>query len=88
MPTPRTQTNTAQRFYITFSFGIRHTVGVDLLPMWQGWVEIVARGRGEALMRANQRFGYAGWQLHTKEAFTTDRRKFYPDGCKLVLWEG
>lgn len=55
--------------------------------MWQGWVEIVARSRGSALMRAQHRFGADGWQLHTEEAFTQDRRKFYPGGCCLVLWE-
>lgn len=87
MPTPRTQTSTAQRFYITFSFGIRNNVGPDRLPMWQGWVEIVAQSRSSALSRAFQRFGYTGWQLYSEDQFTQDRRKFYPDGCRLVLWE-
>jgi hypothetical protein len=74
-----------QTWYITFSFRNRQIIGVDTMDMSGRWVEIKARTRSQALHRAMQRFGYVGWQLHSEEAFTPDRRRFYPDGCCLVL---
>lgn len=74
-----------QTWYVTFAFGIRHKIGVDLLDMKHRWVEVRAWTRKQALDLAQGRFGDTGWTLHSEEAFTKDRRGWYPKGCCLVL---
>ena len=74
-----------QTYYATFLFGTRHMIGVDMLNMSTRWVEVRAMSRDEALSIVSERFGDTGWQLHSEDQFTQDRRKFYPDGCCLVM---
>lgn len=75
-----------QTWYVTFDFGTRKHIGAEKnLNMSSRWIEVKARQRHEASQTVALRFGYSGWQLHSEEAFTPDRRKFCPDGCCLVL---
>lgn len=80
-----TQIPSIQTWYVTFNFGTHRIIGLDRLNMNSRWVEVKARTRIEAHGRTTERFGLSGWQLHSEEAFTPDRRKFYPDGCCLIL---
>lgn len=75
-----------ETYYATFPFGTRRMIGVDMLNMSTRWVEVRAMRRDEALSIVSKRFGDTGWQLHSEDQFTQDRRKFYPKGCVLVLW--
>ena len=74
-------------FYLTFPFGARREIGGDLVDMWTRWVEVRTRSRAHALEVSARQFGLEGYQLHTEEAFTPDRRKHYPGGCCLILGE-
>lgn len=78
--------NSMKTFYVTFPFGVKHTIGVGATTMHDKWVEIRARSRPKARSLALGRFGMVNWQLHSEESFTQDRRKFYPAGCCLVLY--
>lgn len=73
-------------FYLTFKFGTRVTIGVDLINVSRKWVEVRSGSRREALQKSTERFGPDGWQLHSDEAFTPARRKHYPEGCCLILF--
>lgn len=79
-PPPRLQT-----WYITFPFGTRHVIGLDLVDMSDRWAEVRAYTRQQALDRAFERFGDTGWRLYSDEAFTPKSRSWYPKGCCLVL---
>lgn len=74
-----------ETYYATFPFGTRHMIGVDMLNMSSRWVEVRAMSRDEALSIVSERFGDTGWQLQIEDQFTQDWRKFYPDGCCLVM---
>ena len=83
----RIEDNAQKTFYLTFPFGTRREIGVDILNMGMRWVEIKARSRDRALELAATRFGLTGWQLNGEDGFPETRRQFYPDGCCLVLIE-
>lgn len=87
MPQPTIILPSIQTYYVTFPFGTRCKIGVDALNMSSRWVEVKAMSRAGAIRTVSVRFGHTGWQLYSEDQFTQDRRKFYPDGCRLVLWE-
>lgn len=74
-----------QTWYVTFDFGTRHIIGPDEMNLSGRWVEVKGRTRQSVHDRIVERFGLYGWQLHSEEAFTPDRRKFYPNQCCLIL---
>lgn len=57
-------TNAMQTFYLTFPFGARREIGVDLLHLGTRWIEIKARSRARAREIAAAKFGHEGWQLY------------------------
>lgn len=77
--------STRKTYYLTFPFGTRREIGVDILNMGTRWVEITARSRAKALELAAARFGHEGWQLNGADGFPETRRQFYPDGCCLII---
>lgn len=85
MPQPTIIRPTIQTYYVTFPFGARHMIGVDMLNMSSRWVEVRAMSREEALSTVSERFGNTGWQLYSEDQFTQDRREFYPDGACLAM---
>ena len=81
----RVMSNAVQTFYLTFPFGARREIGVDLLHMGSRWIEIKTRSRARAREIAEAKFGHEGWQLNGEDGFPETRRRFYPDGCCLII---
>ena len=77
--------NTRKTYYLTFPFGTRKEIGVDVVHMGTRWVEVKARSRSRAIELAAERFPERDWQLSGEDGFTPDRREFYPQGCCLII---
>jgi hypothetical protein len=72
-------------WYVTFPFGTRLEIGVDLLNMSERFVIVRARTYAEAMETIRNRFGDANPHIHTEEQFPDTRRAFYPLGECLTL---
>jgi hypothetical protein len=72
-------------WYVTFPFGTRLEIGVDLLNMSERFVVVRARTYAEAMETIRKRFGDVGAQILTEEQFPEGRRAFYPLGECLTL---
>jgi len=72
-------------WYVTFPFGTRLEIGVDLLNMSERFVVVRARTYTEALETIRGRFGDVNPHIHTDEQFPEGRRAFYPLGECLML---
>ena len=75
----------AKDWYVTFPFGTRLEIGVDLLNMSERFVIVRARTYAEAMETIRNRFGDVGAHIHTEEQFPDTRRSFYPLGECLTL---